>query len=107
MGGERRFRLDPVDGDAATVDDECVIRLSGVKKAFDEREILRGVDLDVRRGETLVIMGGSGCGKSTVLRHMIGVLSPDETSATSLTMISTLFDVASASCFSQGRSITQ
>ena len=58
--------------------DECVIRLSGVKKAFDEREILRGVDLDVKRGETLVIMGGSGCGKSTVLRHMIGVLTPDD-----------------------------
>jgi phospholipid/cholesterol/gamma-HCH transport system ATP-binding protein len=68
----------PFDGDAKAADDHYVIRLSGVKKAFGEREILRGVDLDVRRGETLVIMGGSGCGKSTVLRHMIGVLSPDE-----------------------------
>lgn len=62
-------------GDAPEGD--CVIRISGLRKAFDKREVLKDVNLSVRRGETVVIMGGSGCGKSTVLRHMIGVLTPD------------------------------
>lgn len=39
--------------------------------------VLRGVGFDVRRGETLVIMGGSGCGKSTLLNCLIGELTPD------------------------------
>lgn len=58
-------------------EDDFVIRISGLRKSFDKREVLKGVNLSVRRGETVVIMGGSGCGKSTVLRHMIGVLTPD------------------------------
>ena len=58
-------------------DDDFVIRISGLRKSFDKREVLKDVNLSVRRGETVVIMGGSGCGKSTVLRHMIGVLTPD------------------------------
>lgn len=56
---------------------EVVIRIQGLEKKFGDRPILKGVNLEVRKGETLVIMGGSGCGKSTVLRHMIGVLTPD------------------------------
>jgi phospholipid/cholesterol/gamma-HCH transport system ATP-binding protein len=43
---------------------------------FDERLILNNVSLRVRRGEALVILGGSGCGKTTLLRHMIGLLHP-------------------------------
>jgi phospholipid/cholesterol/gamma-HCH transport system ATP-binding protein len=46
-------------------------------KSFGERVVLDGVNLEVHPGETLVIIGGSGCGKSTVLRHMIGSLFPD------------------------------
>jgi len=56
----------------ATAKGEVVIRCRGVKKSYGEREILHGIDLDVRKGETLVIMGGSGHGKSTLLRLMIG-----------------------------------
>ena len=55
-----------------------MIRVRGLKKSFGGRQVLSGIDLDVRRGETLVIMGGSGCGKSTLLRHLIGAVSPDE-----------------------------
>ena len=45
---------------------EPVIDCRGVVKRFDGRAVLQGVDMDVRRGETMVIMGGSGSGKSTL-----------------------------------------
>jgi len=56
--------------------DEAVVRIVDLVKVFGDRAVLDGVNFDVRRGETLVIMGGSGCGKSTLLRHMIGSLYP-------------------------------
>jgi phospholipid/cholesterol/gamma-HCH transport system ATP-binding protein len=56
---------------------EVLIRVSGLRKSFDDREVLSGIDLEVRRGEVVVIMGGSGCGKSTLLRHLIGAVTPD------------------------------
>jgi phospholipid/cholesterol/gamma-HCH transport system ATP-binding protein len=43
---------------------------------YGERRILDNISLRVRRGEALVILGGSGCGKTTLLRHMIGLLHP-------------------------------
>ena len=57
---------------------QTVIRVVNLVKSFGGRRVLDGVNLEVRRGETMVIMGGSGCGKSTLLRHMIGSLFPDE-----------------------------
>lgn len=55
-----------------------ILRVQGVRKSFDGREILKGIDLEVLPGETMVIMGGSGSGKSTMLRLMIGSLSSDQ-----------------------------
>ncbi len=49
----------------------------GLRKSYNDSTVLRGVDLDVRRGETLVILGGSGSGKSTLLRCMVGLEVPD------------------------------
>ena len=46
-------------------------------KSFGSKPVLRGVNLQVREGETMVILGGSGSGKSVLLRHTIGLLSPD------------------------------
>jgi phospholipid/cholesterol/gamma-HCH transport system ATP-binding protein len=54
-----------------------VISARGVVKTFGTRHVLRGIDLDVQDGETLVIIGGSGCGKSTFLKSVIGLVRPD------------------------------
>jgi len=58
-------------------DDGRFICLSGVHKAFGDLQVLRGVDLDVRRGESIVIIGSSGTGKSVLIKHIIGLLRPD------------------------------
>lgn len=55
-----------------------MIEARGVKKRYGPRPILRGVDLVVQDGETLCIIGGSGCGKSTFLKCVIGLVRPDE-----------------------------
>ncbi len=54
-----------------------MIEAIGVKKSFGPRAILRGINLTVESGETLVIIGGSGCGKSTFLKCVIGLHAPD------------------------------
>ncbi len=54
-----------------------VIEVHQLVKRFGEQTVLDGVDLDVMPGETVVVMGGSGSGKSTILRHMVGSLTPD------------------------------
>ncbi|MBI4915925.1 MAG: ATP-binding cassette domain-containing protein [Acidobacteria bacterium] len=54
-----------------------VVSVRGVHKAFDGKPVLRGVDLEVRRGETMVVLGGSGSGKSVLLKHLNGLLRPD------------------------------
>ncbi|MFC1570426.1 ABC transporter ATP-binding protein [Candidatus Omnitrophota bacterium] len=56
---------------------EVVVETKDLVKKFGDRTVLDGVNIKVYRGETFVIMGGSGCGKSTVLRHMIGSLKPN------------------------------
>jgi len=48
-----------------------------LEKGFRDKAVLRGVTLDVRSGETLVVLGGSGSGKSVLLKHMNGLLTPD------------------------------
>jgi len=57
-------------------DQEVVIEVDDLLMQFGSQTVLSGLDLKVRRGETLVIMGGSGCGKSTLLRLMIGAITP-------------------------------
>jgi phospholipid/cholesterol/gamma-HCH transport system ATP-binding protein len=57
---------------------QVVVETAGLIKRFGERAVLDGINLKVRRGETLVVMGASGCGKSTLLRCLIGAHRPDE-----------------------------
>ena len=56
----------------------CVIKVRGLHKNFGPREVLRGIDLDVRAGDILSVMGPSGSGKSTLLYCMAGILAADK-----------------------------
>lgn len=58
-------------------DAEPVIRFVNLWKAFGAKKIFEGLDLEVKRGETLTIIGGSGTGKSVLLKILIGLLYPD------------------------------
>lgn len=55
---------------------EPYIRIRGLTQSFGDNEVLRGIDLDIFRGETLVILGSSGGGKSVLLKHLPGLLRP-------------------------------
>jgi phospholipid/cholesterol/gamma-HCH transport system ATP-binding protein len=57
--------------------DEPIIRYDNVCKSFGDKVVLKDLCLDVKRGETLAIMGPSGIGKSVTLRHAVGLLHPD------------------------------
>lgn len=55
-----------------------MIRLQNIHKSFGATQVLHGIDLHVKKGETLVIVGPSGTGKSVTLQHTLGLLHPDE-----------------------------
>lgn len=54
-----------------------LLQLEGVEKSFGKNQVLRGVDIDVARGQSLVIIGGSGSGKSVMLKNALGLMTPD------------------------------
>jgi len=58
-------------------EDDVMIKLRSLRKSFGKQDVLLNVNLDIRRGETMVIIGQSGGGKSVILKHMIGLLQPD------------------------------
>ena len=58
--------------------DDTVIRVRGLKNSFGDQIVHEGLDLDVRRGEILGVVGGSGTGKSVLMRSIIGLQTPDE-----------------------------
>ena len=62
---------------SAAEDRPVKIRLRGVEKAFGPKVVLDGVDLDVYEGESVVVIGASGVGKSVLIKHVIGLLAPD------------------------------
>ena len=62
----------PVPGNSSPM-----IKVRSLKKKIGQQEILRGVDLEVRTGETLAIIGRSGGGKSVLLKHLVGLMEPD------------------------------
>jgi len=53
------------------------IQADGLHKSFDSNHVLRGIDLHAEQGDSLVILGGSGAGKSVLLRCLIGLIKPD------------------------------
>jgi phospholipid/cholesterol/gamma-HCH transport system ATP-binding protein len=60
-----------------TAPGEVLIRFSDVHKSFGPKVVCRGVNLEIRRGETLTVMGGSGVGKSVILKMLIGLIKVD------------------------------
>ena len=54
-----------------------MIEIRGLKKRLGGKQVLDGIDLEVRKGETLVVLGPSGTGKSVLLKHIIGLMIPD------------------------------
>ena len=57
---------------------EVMIRIRELHRHFGPRHILRGVSLDIYKGETVAILGGSGSGKTTLLRHLMAMLRPED-----------------------------
>src|SRR5437867_8443198 len=53
------------------------VEVVNLRKSFDRAEVLRGVSFRLDKGETLVVMGGSGSGKTVLLRHAAGLVRPD------------------------------
>jgi len=54
-----------------------MIELQGLHKSFNSHQVLNDLNLSIKKGTTLVVIGRSGCGKSVMLKHIIGVLKPD------------------------------
>lgn len=55
-----------------------MIEIKNLHKRFGQNKVLNGVDLDIFPGETIVIIGKSGCGKSVLIKHIVGLLRPDD-----------------------------
>ncbi|MBS5998714.1 ATP-binding cassette domain-containing protein, partial [Corynebacterium sp.] len=56
---------------------DCVLRLDNVTKSFGPVEVIKGVDLTVRRGQVQALLGENGAGKSTLIKMIAGVHEPD------------------------------
>lgn len=67
----------PITGTQPPAASETSVRLLDIHKSFGEREVLKGISLDVPKGSVCVILGGSGMGKSVLMKHIIGLLQPD------------------------------
>jgi phospholipid/cholesterol/gamma-HCH transport system ATP-binding protein len=57
--------------------DKPLIKIENLQKSFESSHVLNGIDLEIQRGESIVVIGQSGCGKSVLLKHLIRLLEPD------------------------------
>ena len=55
-----------------------MIEIRGLRKRLGKKQVLDGVDLDIRTGETVVVLGPSGTGKSVLLKQILGLMPSDE-----------------------------
>lgn len=56
---------------------ENIIELKNLRVSFEGNQVLKGINLDVRKGESIVVVGSSGCGKSVLLKTILGLIKPD------------------------------
>jgi phospholipid/cholesterol/gamma-HCH transport system ATP-binding protein len=54
-----------------------MIKVEELHKSFDGNEVLKGLTLEIKKGEVIALIGGSGCGKSVLLKHVAGLIKPD------------------------------
>ncbi|HBF43705.1 MAG TPA: ABC transporter ATP-binding protein [Desulfobacteraceae bacterium] len=54
-----------------------MIKIKDIHKSFDEKEVLKGISFEIKKGDIIALIGGSGCGKSVLLKHVAGLLQPD------------------------------
>lgn len=57
---------------------QIMIKIKNLHKSFGQKQVLAGVDLEVKKGETMVVIGQSGAGKSVLLKLIIGIMKPDQ-----------------------------
>lgn len=55
---------------------DCLVKITDINFAYDDRAILKGINMEIPRGQLVAIMGNSGCGKTTLLRLIGGQLKP-------------------------------
>ena len=77
-------RGEPPPPGALTAERPVVVSVRGLTKAFGDREVLRGVDLDVHKAENVVVLGRSGSGKSVLIKLVVALLKPDAGTVTVL-----------------------
>lgn len=59
------------------IKEEIVVSIKGLKKSFDEKDVLKDINLELKRGENVVVLGRSGTGKSVTIQCIVGLLKPD------------------------------
>jgi phospholipid/cholesterol/gamma-HCH transport system ATP-binding protein len=69
--------LDREEGPSQPPPSDVIIDIRGLHKGFGDLQVLRGVSLTARAGESVVVMGGSGTGKSVLIKHIVRLLTPD------------------------------
>jgi len=70
---KKLYQTDIEEMEVKELQEQALLRLEGVKKSFGTTEVLRGIDLSVKKGEFITILGSSGCGKTTLLRVIAGL----------------------------------
>ena len=74
----RTASTEPVTGGATPPPDDVIVDIRNLHKGFGPKQVLRGVNLAVGRGTSAVVLGGSGTGKSVLIKHVVGLLKPDK-----------------------------
>ncbi|HWB00446.1 MAG TPA: ABC transporter ATP-binding protein [Pirellulales bacterium] len=69
-------QAETIEPSSAAADDEPILRVEGVHVQFGRQAVLRDINLEVPRGQTLAIIGESGCGKTVLLKTLIGLVRP-------------------------------
>jgi phospholipid/cholesterol/gamma-HCH transport system ATP-binding protein len=57
---------------------ECILEVQNLSKSFGKNEVLKSIGLNLNKGETLVVIGKSGSGKSVLIKCLVGLIIPDE-----------------------------